>query len=378
MVAKKRPVKRKAASGASAVQTPSKSVKRGFVRGKAGRETVDVELKRSAERKAEREKQRNQPFRFRMRPGEEGREVVVLDDNPDFFMYEHTLKNPATGFWNLHLSCCQVFDDCAVCNAHEPASYNMVLTVLDLEPYTSRAGAEVPYSRKLFIVKSKQHKKFLRTFTKNGTLRGAVFILSRDDDKSPVIGSDIEFDGFLPEEDLAEYVRSYTDREGKEHVEDCSVPFDYDELFDEPDPELLRKHAGAGNQEAPEGSRQSNESAPMQPTPERRSRRARVADAVEEEEESFEDSDGSDVPWEDDAGEEAEDVEFEEVDEEEEEDAEEEAEEEEGDEDEEEEAEEEEVPAPAKKARRTRTAAPRKASPRKASPRASAGRRRPK
>jgi hypothetical protein len=272
------------------------ATKRGFMTGAAGRENVDTELKKAAARKEQRDRDRNKPFRFRMKEGEEGREIVILDDAPDFFMYEHTLQDPTTGWWNLHLSCCQIFDTCAVCESPAEgtnASYNMVLTALDLQEYTTRNKDVVPFSRKLYVVKSRQHKKFIRLYEKKGTLRGARFILARDGNKDPVIGSEIEFDGFMEEAELAEYVREYTDREGKKHVEDCSQPFIYEDVFDEPDPELLRDNVPGGAPPPPPGSREANNEEPMQKSS--KSRRD------EKDDDDYAEDDGSDdVPWEED------------------------------------------------------------------------------
>ena len=339
----------------------AKSTKRGFMRGDSGRDNVDAELKKSAARKEKRDHDRNMPFRFRMKAGEEGREIVILDDAPDFFMYEHTLQDPDTGWWNLHLSCCQTFDTCAVCEAQSKdipaASYNMVLTALDLQEYVTRNKDVIPYSRKLYIVKSKQHKKFLRLFEKKGSLRGARFVLARDGDKDPVIGSDIEFDGFMDEDELQEYVREYTNREGKKIVEDCSVAYDYEDIFDEPDPELLREAVGA---EPPPGSKRANEDEPV------KARKSRRDD--DDEEFTEDDDDGSDVPWEEEEDDEQDEKDEsvdddDEVDEEE--DDEEEAEEEEPEE-------EEEEPAPKRK---KRTSSASKRGREKASPKARPSRR---
>lgn len=317
----------------STTNTSAKKVVRGFMRGSEGRANVDVELKKSAARKEKRDKEMNKPFRFRMKDGEEGREIVLLDDAPDFFMYEHTLQDPVTGWHNNFVTCCQVFTDCAICQSTmdgHNASYNMVFTCLDLQSYTTKKGETVPYSRKLYMVKQGQHKKFMRLYEKKGTLRGARFVLARDGDKSPAIGSDIEFDGFMEEAELQEYVREYTDREGKKHVEDCSEPFVYEDVFDAPDPQAIRDMVPGSS--PPPGSREANEEEPVRAKKHRK----------DEEEEEFEEDDGADAAWEEEEEDEVE--------------AEEEAEEEE---------EVEEEPAPKRKPRRA-SSANKKPAPRKA------------
>lgn len=260
MTTRKRPVKKRPAKTTSTKTTPAKKIVRGFMRGSEGRENVDVELKNTAARKEKRISDMNKPFRYRIKDGEEGKEIVLLDDAPDFFMYEHRLQDPSTMWYNNYVSCCQTMTECAVCQSNidgHNASYNMVFTCLDLEPYTSKAGATIEFSRKLYIVKQGQHKKFMRLYTKYGTLRGARFILARDGDTSPAIGSEIEFDRFMDEDELATYVREYTDREGKTHTEDCSEVFVYEDVFDAPDPQYLRDLVPGSA--PPPGSKEANE-----------------------------------------------------------------------------------------------------------------------
>jgi hypothetical protein len=192
------------------------------------------------------EQRRNQthmPFRFRVGEGET-KEAVILDDRPDFFRYEHNMKGP-DGKWNVFTGCVKEFDNCPVCDAAGRESYyGMYLTVLDFTEFKTRSGDTVKFSRKLLVVKPAQHKKFIRFYEKEGTLRGAVFEFTRDGDKDSAIGNDIEFVEFMEEDDLATYVREWTDQEKKKHVEDCSEPFDYEGLFEPADTEKLRAQFG--------------------------------------------------------------------------------------------------------------------------------------
>ena len=248
----RRPATRTPARGASGgASRPS-----GFVRGDAGRARTDTELKRQKERSEQRRAQANKPFRFYVPVGET-RQFIICDDAPDFFLYEHALKD-AEGRWGrMFCGCIKEFSNCPVCRTAERESYYaMALTIVDLTPFDTRDGDTVEFSRKLLIVKPQQQKKFLRFFQKEGTLRGALFETTRDGEKDATIGNDIEFLEFVPEKEMESYVRTWKDREGKKHTENCAEPYVYEEVFDEPTEEALL--AIAGGDPVP-GSRAAND-----------------------------------------------------------------------------------------------------------------------
>jgi hypothetical protein len=215
------------------------------------------EQERQRELSEQRRNQTHMPFRFRVGIGET-KEAVILDDQPDFFRYEHNMKGP-DGKWNVFTGCVKEFDNCPACDAAGRESYyGMYLTVLDFTEFKTRSGETVEFSRKLLVVKPAQHKKFIRFFEKEGTLRGAVFEFTRDGDKDSSIGNDIEFVEFMEEDELATYTREWTDQEKKKHAEDCSEPYDYEELFEPAETEKLR--ALVGGKPAP-GSRAEEQAA---------------------------------------------------------------------------------------------------------------------
>ena len=194
-----------------------------------------------------------QPFRFFMAPGDD-REIVIVDDEPNFFRYEHNLQNPENGRWDIYTACLNEHTNCPVCSASTRAPYfAMYLTILDLTPYETRDHETVEWSKKLLVVKPAQQKKIMRLFETHGSLRGMVLRMARDGDKDASIGNDIEFIEFLEEDQLAEYLTEYEDREGKVHEVDGSVAFDYDELFPMPTEEMLEGLVGGGSRSA--GSR---------------------------------------------------------------------------------------------------------------------------
>ena len=217
---------------------------------------TDVEIAHAKQKADERKAAGSNPFRFRVSVGDT-KSIIIVDDKPDFFMYEHALKDAEGNWGKLFSGCVKTFDNCPVCESQGKESYYaMVLTCIDLSPFSLRDGTQVEFSRKLLVVKPAQQKKFLRFYAKEGTLRGALFEMTRDGDKDSSIGNDIEFIEFVEEEELTSYTRSWKDREGKQHHENCDEPYDYEKLFEEPTTEKLR--ALAGGRAAP-GSRESND-----------------------------------------------------------------------------------------------------------------------
>lgn len=219
-----------------------------FYRGDAGRQKAEEELARQKAAAEARKEQGNMPFRFRVGVGDTT-QFVVLDDIPDFYRFEHNLKNLKTGFWDTYTGCIKEWDNCPVCDVAERESYYaMYLSVLDLTPFKTRDGEKHEFSRKLLVVKPAQQKKFQRAYAKaekdGRTLRGAIFEVTRDGEKDSAIGNDIELIEFMEEDELATYTRSWKDKDGKKHTEDCSEPFDYEKLFQEPDAESLRAIVG--------------------------------------------------------------------------------------------------------------------------------------
>ena len=282
------------------------TVRRTRFTGEEGRARVEAEVRKQKEASEARKNQVHMPFRFRVSPGEEA-EICILDESPNFFRYEHNLMGP-DGKYNVFTGCTSEFENCPVCETlGKDSTYTMYLTVIDFTTYTDSKGREVQWSRKLLPVKPAQQKKFMRYHEKLGNLRGAVFKMIRDGERDPAIGNDIEFlDEWVEEEDLATYNRSYKDREGKQHTEDCSQPYDYDKLFPEQTSDELRRIVGgkpaAGSREqardtlredAPRGrsSRSTSDAGTTQTRPP-----SRRAAPKEEEEERYENADDN-LPW---------------------------------------------------------------------------------
>lgn len=171
------------------------------------------------------------PFRFFCPVGAE-REIVVVDEMPDYFRHEHNLKD-GQGKWRIFTSCIAEHANCPVCmsNPDKAPYFAMYLTVIDLTPYVNGDNIEVPWSKKLLVVKPAQQKKIMRMYERLGSLRGVVLRMVRDGDKDASIGNDIEHVDTMSEEQLAEYYNEYQDRKGQTVQVIGNEVFDYDAIF---------------------------------------------------------------------------------------------------------------------------------------------------
>ena len=257
--------------------------KSGLVRGEAGRKKVSSELKRTKEAAERRKAQYAQARRCWMPPGSE-RTVIILDDEPWAFRHEHALMNSETGRRDFYTPCIFETDDCPACRVDDrEGTYVMYLSVLDLEPYTIQKGKNrgktVKFSRRLFVVKSRQQSIFTRKYDAKGSLRGYKLKLYRDGDKDSVIGNVIEFLGRVSEEKLTKYKNKWRDNKGKVHVDDLSEVLDYEKMF----PAMDRKALAAlvGDSAAVPGSDEE-------------------ADAADDDVDGWDDDVDDDAPWDED------------------------------------------------------------------------------
>ena len=220
-------------------RSKSKAVSRrlsgGLVTGAEGRGRIKKEQQKAKERSERRQALWSQPRRFWMPPNSE-REIIILDREPWAFRYEHALMNAETEKRDFFVPCIGENEDCPACHVDDrEGAYVMYLSVLDLEPWTTRAGELVEYSRRLFVVKARQQNTYKRKYDalkeQGKTLRGCKVTLYRDDQKTPVTGNEVEWHGRAGERTLEEYVNEYTNKKGKHIVEHLGQPFDYEKLF---------------------------------------------------------------------------------------------------------------------------------------------------
>jgi len=232
-------------------RTVAKTQHTGYYRGEEGRQRAEAELVKAKAKAEARRETGNQPFRYRISPGETG-SFVILDDEPNFYRFEHNLQNPHTGFFDLFVGCCAEWDNCPADSKGDPY-YGLFMSIIDLVPYTNKQNVTTEFSRKLLVVKPAQQKKFIRAYQRAmkeyGTMRGVVFETTRDGKMDSAIGNDIEMtDEFIEEDDLQTYIRTWKDRENKKHVENCFEVFDYEALFPPPTPESISAALGEGPQ----------------------------------------------------------------------------------------------------------------------------------
>lgn len=284
----------RAPAGRAAAGSPIRSSVRGV---DAGLARMKLEQEKAEARKEANKITGGQPFRFFVPVGE-SRQVVIIDEAPEWFRTEHALKNPRTQRFDLFTPCIDEVANCPVCAAtSKPGYFALYLTVLDLTPFTTGDGEEVLWSKKLMVVKLTQQKKIARLYEKYNSLRGMIIECTRDDDKSAAIGNDFEFVDWMEEAELQEYYNEYTDKEKKVHQVYGDEAFNYDEIFPDLTEEQLETIVGGGNSsvgnrraDARELSRPTNDRRPVRntrrdeaPAEEPASRPARTARAAREE-----------------------------------------------------------------------------------------------
>lgn len=231
----------------------------GGYRGAEGRKMMELEEERAKARKEAAALNSHMPFRFFCPEGGEPRQFVIIDEEPDFFRHEHCLKDKRSGKWNIFCECLGENANCPVCKvAERPSYFGMFLTIIDLESYINKDNVEVPWSKKLLMVKTQQQKKFTRLHSQHGSLRGMIIEVTRDSQKDSSIGNDIQFIDFMDEDELLTYETVYIDSNKKSHDIIGHEVFDYDELFPRPTEQQLRALVGG---KAEPGSREDDDAA---------------------------------------------------------------------------------------------------------------------
>jgi len=220
---------------------------RSAYRGGAGLRQMEEEQKRQEAAKEARKARGFEPFRFWVPVGET-RQLVIIDDAPDFFRYEHALKDKRSGRYDNFLPCINEDANCPVCkDSEKPSYFAMYLTVIDLTPYENKDGDEIPWSKKMLVVKPAQQKKIARLYEKHGTTRGMILDMTRDGDKDAAIGNDIEFVDFMDEEELDGFYETYKDKDGKTVEIIGGEIFDYDKIYPEMTEKQLATIAGVSD-----------------------------------------------------------------------------------------------------------------------------------
>lgn len=225
------PRARRGRSTQNATNTNTNTARRSLIH--KGEEGLQRAERVRAEQAAKREKNSQSGglvLRFFVKPGQ-SKEIIIVDDKPTTFMYEHNLK--IDGKWGHTVPCINEWETCPACEHVSPSYYGMYLTIIDLTEFTDRKGVTHEFSRKLMVVKPSQQKKFIRDYERHGTLRGALYECNRDTNKDAAIGNDIEFIETVPEEEMMEgYVTEWSDKDGNKHTQNIGErPFNYEEIL---------------------------------------------------------------------------------------------------------------------------------------------------
>lgn len=215
-----------------------------------------------AQQDAESAKKPVNPFRFKLKhdvKDQNGRstgrgetaDIVILDVKPGPRFWEHTARNPRTGFWNQFEQCPREWDTCPLCPPEGEKSpyYVMMLTIIDMRVFTDSQGREWQASRKLLPVKIEQQGFFDDLYKQHGSLRGIHLITTRDGGQmSSPIGNNMTFECIHTEDEMEQFVKDaglwepYVQDNGRviwgegEFV----TPFSYGKVFEKPSGAKLR------------------------------------------------------------------------------------------------------------------------------------------
>lgn len=219
--------------------------------------TAGIAASEAAKQRAQEERSQRAywPIRFylKQQPGENQADVIILDHQPGPRYYEHAMRNPRTGFYDLYEPCPKEWDSCPLCppNGEKDSYYVMLLTVLSLKGYTSREGVYVPVTKELLAVKLSDHQFFDQLFLEKGTLRGQHILMTRGPGRGANHGTP-EWKTTYPDASIEELIKASNlwvpkvDRDGNEYApaDHMMHPFEYARFLKRPSGADLRARYG--------------------------------------------------------------------------------------------------------------------------------------
>lgn len=219
---------------------------------KTGRAAQKIQEKEQAKNE-EKERRRAAgifvPYRFWLPAGKQV-EIVLLDDEPGPCFYEHQLQDPATGKWDIFEGCPKEFEACPLCDGQaggKESYYVMMLSCMVLDPYVNKNGVTVPHSRKLLAVKTNDQPFFLRTYEREGTLRGVHLLMTRPSKQDSNIGRPEMLQRHSDADIMATFghpeIKASDGRVIKKANADTQ-PFPYGEIWSRPSGDDLRRRYG--------------------------------------------------------------------------------------------------------------------------------------
>jgi len=196
------------------------------------------------------------PYRFWIPAGKQV-EIVILDDQPGPCFYEHQLKDPNSGKWDIYEGCPKEFEACPLCDGQaggKDSYYVMMLSCVVLDPYVNKKGVTVQHSKKLLAVKVHDQPFFYRLAEREGTLRGAHLLMARQTKQDSNIGRPEHLQHHSEADIMTTFghpeIKAQDGRLIKQANADCT-PYPYDKIWSRPSGEDLRLRYGGA---APMGS----------------------------------------------------------------------------------------------------------------------------
>lgn len=133
-------------------------------------------------------KERGVP-RFMLKAGEEA--MVVMVDDPAFFVWEHNLR--VNGRWGNYLTCPKEIKVCDTCSTGDKSTYTGYMTCIDLRTFIRKDGTKVTKRKILYPAKGSTIKRIEDLKKKHGSLKGLVFKIKRYTKDDPNCGTDFEY-----------------------------------------------------------------------------------------------------------------------------------------------------------------------------------------
>jgi hypothetical protein len=169
--------------------------------------------------------------------------LTIIDKEPSGFYYlEHGIKQGKS--FSTYTCRKSKKHECPLCDSGNRNYAVAAYTVINHTGYTNKEGKKIQNIKQLLLCKNKVNTKLLRKKQEDaeGSLKNAVFVFHRDQQKESSVGEDITFKKHLTEKEL----RAVLQKSGMDakQIEEALTPFNYPEIFAPRSEEELRRIAG--------------------------------------------------------------------------------------------------------------------------------------